>query len=135
MTPTTAQAGLDAVILDYNGVIGLQPTTGQWLRLARTALWSDDSLPAFQHAFWSARSEQRCLASARVGCRPWSGGALPHSTSAVPSVWTRADVGCSPLPSSLSAGAAATRALRRTIYDRDLRSEANEAPSPLPACP
>lgn len=55
MTPTTAHAGLDAVILDYNGVIGLQPTTDQWLRLARTALWSDDDLPAFQHAFWNAR--------------------------------------------------------------------------------
>lgn len=54
MTPTTAQAGLDAVILDYNGVIGLQPTTDQWLRLARTALWPDD-LPAFQNAFWNAR--------------------------------------------------------------------------------
>ncbi|CAL9414518.1 HAD family hydrolase [Streptomyces sp. enrichment culture] len=56
MTPTTAQAGLDAVILDYNGVIGLQPTTDQWLRLARTALQPDDDLPAFQHAFWNARS-------------------------------------------------------------------------------
>ncbi|MET9866390.1 HAD family phosphatase [Streptomyces sp. NPDC006386] len=55
MTPT-AQAGLDAVILDYNGVIGLQPTTTQWLRLAHTALWSDDDLPAFQNAFWNARS-------------------------------------------------------------------------------
>ncbi|SCD28089.1 putative hydrolase of the HAD superfamily [Streptomyces sp. SolWspMP-5a-2] len=47
MTPTTAHAGLDAVILDYNGVIGLQPTTDQWLRLARTALWPEDGLPAF----------------------------------------------------------------------------------------
>ena len=42
MTSTTAQAGLEAVILDYNGVIGVQPTTDQWLRLARTALWPDD---------------------------------------------------------------------------------------------
>ncbi|MGW0222873.1 HAD family hydrolase [Streptomyces tendae] len=56
MTPTTAQAGLDAVILDYNGVIGLQPTTDQWLCLARTALWPEDDLSAFQHAFWTARS-------------------------------------------------------------------------------
>ncbi|WP_030861901.1 HAD family hydrolase [Streptomyces sp. NRRL S-37] len=56
MTPATAQAGLDAVILDYNGVIGLQPTTAQWLRLARTALCFDDDLPAFQNAFWNARS-------------------------------------------------------------------------------
>ncbi|MEU4258515.1 HAD family phosphatase [Streptomyces fradiae] len=55
MTPT-AQAGLDAAILDYNGVIGLQPTTDQWLRLTRTALWPDDDLPTFQDAFWNARS-------------------------------------------------------------------------------
>ncbi|MFE2587696.1 HAD family hydrolase [Streptomyces anthocyanicus] len=55
MTPTTAHAGLDAVILDYNGVIGLQPTTAQWLRLARTALWPEDDLPAFQNAFRNAR--------------------------------------------------------------------------------
>ncbi|MCV2464433.1 HAD family phosphatase [Streptomyces sp. ICN988] len=54
-TPTTAHPELDAAILDYNGVIGLQPTTDQWLRLARTALWPEDDLPAFQHAFWNAR--------------------------------------------------------------------------------
>ncbi|MET9013937.1 HAD family phosphatase [Streptomyces olivaceoviridis] len=51
MTPTT---GLDAVIFDYNGVIGLQPTRSQWLRLARTASWPDDDLTGFQRAFWSA---------------------------------------------------------------------------------
>ncbi len=39
-----------------NGVIGLQPTTDQWLRLARTALWPKDDLPAFQNAFWNAPS-------------------------------------------------------------------------------
>jgi len=33
-------------------------------------------------------------------------GAVPPNTSAVPSVWTRSDVGCSPLPSSLITGAA-----------------------------
>ncbi|MFD5308555.1 HAD family hydrolase [Streptomyces ardesiacus] len=54
MTSTT-HADLDAVILDYNGVIGLQPTTDQWLRLACTALRNEDDLPAFQHAFWNAR--------------------------------------------------------------------------------
>ncbi|MFE9905075.1 HAD-IA family hydrolase [Streptomyces achromogenes] len=51
MTRTT----LDAVILDYNGVIGLQPTHDQWLRLARTAAWPEDDLPGFQRAFWRAR--------------------------------------------------------------------------------
>ncbi|GGL34661.1 hydrolase [Streptomyces anthocyanicus] len=55
MTSHTSDAGVDAVILDYNGVIGLQPTTDQWLRLTRTALWSEDDLPAFQRAFWNAR--------------------------------------------------------------------------------
>ncbi|MFF5438827.1 HAD family hydrolase [Streptomyces achromogenes] len=52
MTRTTH---LDAVILDYNGVIGRQPTHDQWVRLARTASWPDDDLTGFQRAFWSAR--------------------------------------------------------------------------------
>lgn len=43
------------MILDYNGVVGLQPTTAQWLRLARAAAWSEEDLAAFQTAFWSAR--------------------------------------------------------------------------------
>ncbi|MEV5506597.1 HAD family hydrolase [Streptomyces orinoci] len=55
MNPNTAHPGLDAVILDYNGVIGLQPTTGQWCHLARTAAWPTEDLTAFQTAFWSAR--------------------------------------------------------------------------------
>ncbi|MGC0328085.1 hypothetical protein RKD23_001075 [Streptomyces sp. SAI-170] len=55
MTVTTAHTGPDAVILDYNGVIGLQPTRSQWLNLARTAGWPEDGLTAFQRAFWSAR--------------------------------------------------------------------------------
>ncbi|GLW47525.1 hydrolase [Streptomyces sp. NBRC 14336] len=46
---------LDAVILDYNGVIGLQPTRANWLRLARTASWPEDDLAGFQRAFWNAR--------------------------------------------------------------------------------
>jgi putative hydrolase of the HAD superfamily len=51
----TRHTRLDAVILDYNGVIGQQPTRSQWLRLARTASWPDDDLTGFQRAFWSAR--------------------------------------------------------------------------------
>ncbi|MFD5492575.1 HAD-IA family hydrolase [Streptomyces sp. NPDC127091] len=53
MIPDTAAP--DAVILDYNGVIGLQPTRSQWFRLARTASWPEDDLTGFQRAFWSAR--------------------------------------------------------------------------------
>ncbi|MFF3412586.1 HAD family hydrolase [Streptomyces sp. NPDC002742] len=45
----------DAVILDYNGVIGLQPTRAHWLRLARTASWPEDDLAGFRRAFWNAR--------------------------------------------------------------------------------
>ncbi|MER6031579.1 HAD-IA family hydrolase [Streptomyces sp. NPDC001851] len=51
----TRHTRLVAVILDYNGVIGLQPTRSQWLRLARIASWSEDDLTGFQRAFWSAR--------------------------------------------------------------------------------
>ncbi|MFJ9900749.1 HAD family hydrolase [Streptomyces sp. NPDC091280] len=47
--------GVDAVILDYNGVIGLQPTLGQWQHLARLADWPDTGLASLQHAFWNAR--------------------------------------------------------------------------------
>ncbi|MEU6231230.1 HAD-IA family hydrolase [Streptomyces sp. NPDC047042] len=55
MTRTTAHPGLDAAILDYNGVLGLQPTPEQWQHLARTANWPDQDLAAFQDAVWSAR--------------------------------------------------------------------------------
>lgn len=48
-------AELDAVIFDYNGVIGLQPTVPMWSRLAELAGWHADQLELFQNAFWSAR--------------------------------------------------------------------------------
>ncbi|MFE1071208.1 HAD family hydrolase [Streptomyces sp. NPDC058783] len=51
----TRPTSLDAVILDYNGVIGLQPTRANWLRLVRTASWPEDDLAGFQRAFWNAR--------------------------------------------------------------------------------
>ncbi|MFJ5265488.1 HAD family hydrolase [Streptomyces sp. NPDC088387] len=52
----TRPTSLDAVILDYNGVIGLQPTRAHWLRLAHTASWPEDDLAGFQRAFWKARN-------------------------------------------------------------------------------
>ncbi|MFF8732042.1 HAD-IA family hydrolase [Streptomyces sp. NPDC015171] len=51
----TRPTRLDAVILDYNGVIGLQPTRAHWLQLARTASWPEDDLAGFQRAFWNTR--------------------------------------------------------------------------------
>ncbi|MFJ6752207.1 HAD family hydrolase [Streptomyces sp. NPDC091266] len=55
MPHPTTHARLDGVIIDYNGVVGLQPTTAQWLRLARTAAWPAEGLATFQRAFWAAR--------------------------------------------------------------------------------
>ncbi|ULR48447.1 HAD family hydrolase [Streptomyces deccanensis] len=56
MTRTSASpTGVDAVILDYNGVLGLQPGTAMWTRLADLAEWPAGQLTSFQDAFWSAR--------------------------------------------------------------------------------
>ncbi|CAM5571927.1 HAD family hydrolase [Streptomyces aurantiogriseus] len=55
LTTATATTALDALILDYNGVIGLQPTGSQWRHLGRLAAWPDDDVASFQSAFWSAR--------------------------------------------------------------------------------
>ncbi|MGW7724993.1 HAD family hydrolase [Streptomyces canus] len=57
MTRTSASpSGVDALILDYNGVLGLQPSTAMWTRLADLAEWPDQHLPSFQDAFWAPRN-------------------------------------------------------------------------------
>jgi putative hydrolase of the HAD superfamily len=43
------------VILDYNGVIGVQPDTGQWEGLADLAGWPTAQLGKFQQEFWKRR--------------------------------------------------------------------------------
>ncbi|MEV8601132.1 HAD family phosphatase [Streptomyces griseoviridis] len=54
--PTTPRsADLEAVILDYNGVIGRQPGPAQWTRLAELAGWHSHETHAFQQAFWQRR--------------------------------------------------------------------------------
>lgn len=59
MTNTTPSAGtrpdLAAVILDYNGVIGQQPTADEWGHLASLAGWPPDEANTFQRAFWRQR--------------------------------------------------------------------------------
>ncbi|MEV0469218.1 HAD-IA family hydrolase [Streptomyces prunicolor] len=55
MTRTTAHPGLDAAILDYNGVLGLQPTDDRWRHLARTANWPEQDVNGFRNAVWNAR--------------------------------------------------------------------------------
>ncbi|MEU9430765.1 HAD family phosphatase [Streptomyces sp. NPDC048342] len=57
MTRTASSpTGVDALILDYNGVLGLQPMTAMWTRLADLAEWPDRRLPSFQDAFWAPRN-------------------------------------------------------------------------------
>ena len=51
-----SRAGIQALILDYNGVAGLQPPTAMWTRLAALAEWPDRHLPSFQDAFWAPRN-------------------------------------------------------------------------------
>ncbi|MFD4577462.1 HAD family hydrolase [Streptomyces sp. NPDC058417] len=56
MTSTpTSPTGTDALILDYNGVLGLQPPPALWTRLAALAEWPDLHLPSFKNAFWAPR--------------------------------------------------------------------------------
>jgi putative hydrolase of the HAD superfamily len=43
------------VILDYNGVIGLQPTPQQWAALATLAGWPPNQTADFERAFWARR--------------------------------------------------------------------------------
>ncbi|MER6082932.1 HAD family phosphatase [Streptomyces sp. NPDC001833] len=57
MTHTSdSPSGVDALILDYNGVLGTQPTTSMWTRLADLAEWPGRHLPSFQDAFWAPRN-------------------------------------------------------------------------------
>ncbi|MFG3293425.1 HAD family hydrolase [Streptomyces sp. NPDC048179] len=51
-----SRTGVEALILDYNGVPGMQPTIGMWTRLADLAEWPDRHLPSFQDAFWAPRN-------------------------------------------------------------------------------
>ncbi|AZP17864.1 HAD family phosphatase [Streptomyces aquilus] len=51
-----SRTGVEALILDYNGVAGLQPPTAMWTRLADLAEWPDRHLPSFQDAFWAPRN-------------------------------------------------------------------------------
>jgi putative hydrolase of the HAD superfamily len=57
LTRTSASpTGVDALLLDYNGVLGLQPSTGMWTRLVDLAEWPHRHLPSFQEAFWAPRN-------------------------------------------------------------------------------
>ncbi|MBF6195325.1 HAD family phosphatase [Nocardia beijingensis] len=90
-------AELDAVIFDYNGVIGLQPTIPMWSRLAELAGWPTDQLGPFQNAFWSAREpydsgelDDADFWTAVLGHRP-APELLTQLRAVDTSLWTRTD--------------------------------------------
>ncbi|MFJ9580646.1 HAD family hydrolase [Streptomyces sp. NPDC101191] len=56
-TPSaTPDQRLEALILDYNGVIGLQPTQRMWVRLAALAGWPAEQTADFETEFWARRA-------------------------------------------------------------------------------
>ncbi|MFF0456164.1 HAD family hydrolase [Nocardia africana] len=88
---------LDAVIFDYNGVIGLQPTTPMWSRLAELAGWHIDDLTHFQTAFWSVREpydsgefDDTDFWTAVLGRRP-EPALLTRLRAVDTAMWTRTD--------------------------------------------
>ncbi|MGW4325480.1 HAD family hydrolase [Nocardia sp. NPDC004573] len=90
-------AELDAVIFDYNGVIGLQPTVPMWSELAELAGWHADQLGLFQNAFWSAREpydsgefDDAAFWTAVLGRRPDS-ELLTRLRAVDTELWTRTD--------------------------------------------
>ncbi|WP_459547603.1 HAD family hydrolase [Nocardia sp. X0981] len=90
-------AEFDAVIFDYNGVIGLQPTVPMWSELAELAGWHADRLGHFQNAFWSARepydsgeSDDTDFWTAVLGRRP-DPQLLTRLRTVDTALWTRTD--------------------------------------------
>lgn len=99
MTTTLSRrpAEFDAVIFDYNGVIGLQPTVPMWTELAELAGWHADQLGLFQNAFWSARepydsgeSDDADFWTAVLGHRP-APELLTRLRAVDTALWTRTD--------------------------------------------
>ncbi|MGW5386182.1 HAD family hydrolase [Nocardia sp. NPDC003963] len=86
-----------AVIFDYNGVIGLQPTALAWRGLAELAGWPADRLEHFQSVFWSAREpydsgdfDDAEFWTTVLGRRP-DPGLLTRLRTTDTAMWTRTD--------------------------------------------
>ncbi|WP_328388543.1 HAD family hydrolase [Nocardia sp. NBC_00416] len=86
-----------AIIFDYNGVIGLQPTVAAWSGLAEVAGWQADRLELFQDTFWSAREpydsgelDDADFWTAVLGDRP-DPESLARLRAVDTAMWTRTD--------------------------------------------
>ena len=55
MIDTIRPARPDWAIVDFNGVLGLQPTTRDWQELAKASGWTG-SVAELQHEFWDRRA-------------------------------------------------------------------------------
>ncbi|MFJ5220158.1 HAD-IA family hydrolase [Streptomyces sp. NPDC088354] len=55
MTLRPPASAWDAVLFDFNGVIGVQPEAQDWDRLAQLAGWPPERVPQFMQAFWARR--------------------------------------------------------------------------------
>ena len=102
MTSQTSNAlrrPFTALILDHNGVIGVQPDTGQWENLADLAGWSAAHLSEFQQEFWKRReaydagavSPREFWTSMVRGTRPLDDTFVRELTATDVSMWTGTD--------------------------------------------
>ncbi|MEU0942339.1 HAD-IA family hydrolase [Streptomyces canus] len=91
--PANEISGLEAVIYDYNGVIGRQPTASQWIGLGELAGWSAQEIQAFQTAFWQRREEydEGTLASAEFWAGLLRGGRTARPGSSLLAKLVQAD--------------------------------------------
>ncbi|MEU1621483.1 HAD-IA family hydrolase [Streptomyces sp. NPDC005722] len=90
----------EAVVFDYNGVIGVQPPAEAWDRLAHLAGWPPDRTPQFQQAFWARRPGYD--AGVTTNAQFWSSGLvlrtdrtfadlLPDLIATDTAMWTEVD--------------------------------------------
>ncbi|MEU3553343.1 HAD family hydrolase [Streptomyces fragilis] len=103
-----------AVVLDFNGVLGLQPTDAMWANLTATAGWPADQTDYLKAAFWNARD-------------PYDAGAITDRE-----FWTTA-LGAEPTPRHLDELRAADIAMWTRTDDRvlDVLHRVREAGLPL----
>ncbi|MGI5254102.1 HAD-IA family hydrolase [Actinacidiphila glaucinigra] len=100
MTLRPPATALQAVILDYNGVVGTMPPAEAWQGLAQLAGWPADRTPQFQQAFWARRPGYD--AGVITNAQFWSSGLvlrtdrtfgdlLPDLIAADVAMWTTVD--------------------------------------------
>ncbi|MEV6403935.1 HAD-IA family hydrolase [Streptomyces bobili] len=134
----------EAVILDHNGVTGVQPGIGQWEHLAALADWPAARLSEFQKLFWSRREAYDAGAVSTFefwtgmvrDARPLNGTLVEELSAMDVSMWIRTDPAVLdvlyatrsawnvPMVMLSNAPLCVADALDRSPWRRDLMSEA-----------